>query len=538
MRQRLGEHVGRLAVATLVVKRLALAQRQPRAPGALVGDLDRVAQSLCGLGQPGLQLGLAQLPEQLGVLLAGRMLGERTLEDAHSSLGGAAGECPSRRRAQQGQRGGIGVGRRHQQMGGDLLLGRAVVSKDLGRAAVRLPAGQRRHRLPNRGGDQWVHERQWCLCLEDVQLGERAGGLHRGLDLEPRELRHAAHRRPVAQDRERTRHVAHLGRHRLQARDDRVQHRFGRQVGQAGAGRGVRRRAGRAELIEQLDEQERVAVGDARARLPEGRLGAGELRAHHRAHAGLGERLGPQHVVDGCLAQCREGLAIARKLALPDGDDQRDRQFDEPLGQIREEPQRWLIGPLRVVDQHHQRLLRVPLRRRSDQVAREPEQPVDHRIALVARERAHRQRRAGEQLAGPTRGTLDQALALGRVGGDPSRLEQLDRDPEREVLLQAGALSAGYLHAGLAGHVARDRQQPRLAEAGRRLDEHRRPAAAAGLGQALLDRGQFGIALHEYAAEADDSAAPTRLSSPSGQVDLYAFSPSTASCGLLKSGKY
>ena len=72
------------------------------------------------------------------------MLGEGALEDSDRGLGRAARERPARGAAQQHERIGIGVRRRHQQVRRDLLLGCILLAEDRCRSAVCLTPGQRR----------------------------------------------------------------------------------------------------------------------------------------------------------------------------------------------------------------------------------------------------------------------------------------------------------------------------------------------------------------------------------------------------------
>jgi hypothetical protein len=57
------------------------------------------------------------------------VLGERALEEAHGSLRRAAGEGSASCGAQQRKGFGVGIRRRHQKVGCDLLLGRVVFAE-------------------------------------------------------------------------------------------------------------------------------------------------------------------------------------------------------------------------------------------------------------------------------------------------------------------------------------------------------------------------------------------------------------------------
>jgi hypothetical protein len=86
------------------------------------------------------------------------------------------------------------------------------------------------------------------------------------------------------------------------------------------------------------------------------------------------------------------------------------------LRKVCEKPKRRLIGPLGIVDKHHQRLGCGSIVGGSCRdAARQSEQSVDYRVSLVSWEWPRRHSRTGKQLAGPPRRSLEQALALGPV---------------------------------------------------------------------------------------------------------------------------
>ena len=99
----------------------------------------------CGFGESCLKFGFSELTEKLGIRVIGRVLGERALEDAHGGLRRTAGKGSASGRAQQREGFGIGIGRRHQKVRRDLLVGRAMIAEHLRCASMRLTSSERGH---------------------------------------------------------------------------------------------------------------------------------------------------------------------------------------------------------------------------------------------------------------------------------------------------------------------------------------------------------------------------------------------------------
>ena len=145
VRKRAGQHFGRFPVATLVVQRFTLAQRKLCPARGFVCNFDGVLKPGCGFGESCLKFGFSELTQKLGIRVIGWVLGERSLETAHGGLRRTASKRSVSGRAQQREGFRIGIGRRHQKVRRNLLVGRVVIAEHLRCASMRLTSSERGH---------------------------------------------------------------------------------------------------------------------------------------------------------------------------------------------------------------------------------------------------------------------------------------------------------------------------------------------------------------------------------------------------------
>jgi len=145
-------------------------------------------------------------------------------------------------------------------------------------------------------------------------------------------------------------------------------------------------------------------------------------RPHDRRGRGRGERGGPQHRGERVVEQRPDRGPVAARLPGAGGQHQQHREAVEPPGEVAQEAQRRLVGPVHVVDGEHQR-------RAVGQVDGEPVQAV--RAAAYRDLPGPRHDRCGE------RGRARQQL-LRTVLGERGR-EQLSDQPVGRALLQLAA---------------------------------------------------------------------------------------------------
>jgi len=154
-------------------------------------------------------------------------------------------------------------------------------------------------------------------------------------------------------------------------------------------------------------------------------------------------------------------------------------------------PQRRRIGPLHIVDHHHQRTL-------GRQVGRQPEQPVQRRVGSVvlhARDLA-----AVEHPRRQTRRTVEQLRPLALRRSETHRLEQLAHHTERKVALERKPPCHHDSEVAVARQLTRRPQQARLPDPRRALDQHYRPASLDSAGYRAGDHGQLRVAFQQQLA--------------------------------------
>ena len=189
----------------------------------------------------------------------------------------------------------------------------------------------------------------------------------------------------------------------------------------------------------------------------------------------------------GSIRNRRRVLADRRKRALLRGagrDQQRDRERLHPPGDVREEAQRRLVGPVRVVDHEQHRCL----------VGKAGDQPVEA-VEDPDRGGLERLRDVEQDRSGQPGRPSQEPLTIGFR--PDRRLQALAGHAQRVLALQLGAARVEHPHAALGRALARRRQQARLADARRPLDQQHRPRPRARLGQQPLEGRELLIALDQ-----------------------------------------
>ncbi len=168
VRQRSGEHLGRVGEALLAVQREPLGQGELGAPRSRVDHAHRVLEPRERAREAGRGLGLGELGEHVGIGVGLRLLGERSAQEPNGALGRPARHRIACRRAQRLHGARIGLGGRREQVRGNLLVRRPGRGQDHRRAAVGGRAVQRRHRRLDGGHDQRMHERERRAWIEQL----------------------------------------------------------------------------------------------------------------------------------------------------------------------------------------------------------------------------------------------------------------------------------------------------------------------------------------------------------------------------------
>ena len=390
---------------------------------------------------------------------------------------------------------------RHEQLRRDLLAGRAVVAQHAGRALVLQLALGGRELVVDGVAHERVHEAQRRLGAQDLRAHERPRRAGHGRLVELGERGDDGQLGALAQH-------AHRARHRRGVRGEPGE------AEQDGAGDGARadgahgvevRGVGTDALglqrAQQLAQQQRVAARGVVAGVAEGRLGGlAQLRAHERADRRRPERARAQRqrrrVVRDLGEQrgVRPGLAAAQRR----GDEQRGAV--EPAGEVGEEAQGGAVAPVQVVDGEQERAL-------GGEVEREPVEAVqDGELGALLPVGL---RSAGEHGRRGRRGAGEHGVGA----GGHRRLEELAHDAPGELALElAGARGQ---HAQLVARAGAEvGQQAGLADPRGALDQGEPAAAAARLGDQVLQRGGLTVALEQaHARSASGSSRRERTPS-------------------------
>ena len=459
------ERLARLGQAPEVVQRAAELEPQLGPPVRVGLQADGRLEVLSCVRPSGLDLGPPELGQHVRARGRWRRLAPRALEVAGCGFRHAVGHRLAGGRPQALDHEPVTGRRRLEQVRGDLLAGRAV----LGQQSRGLAVGQRAvgpcERVVDRRPDQRVHEAERVAGARDVRARELVGGGERVDRVEHGERRRQVQRHLVLGHRDRAgqrlgggRELGEPCEHRARQRA-RGAIRCGPQVGAA-----VLRDGG-----QQLAHVQRVPARELEAAHAAAIVGAGEAPPHEIGDRGFAQRLQLEHR----CCRPRGELLGQPALAAAGGGEHGDRLVVEPPDQVEQEPQRRLVGPLRVVDHEQQRLALRGADGQPVEAMQDPKRIRGHRRRLE--QCARRRRRAVEHLG-----------ALGLRTGQQPRLEQRSRDAPAEAALQLVPARAQDEQALLRRKRHRPRGQRRLAQTRRRLDHQRPSATGASIGQQRL----------------------------------------------------
>ncbi len=464
-------------------------------PSSGPSALDRLAQPVGGGGLGRGRLGAAEVGEDRRAIVRRVGLLERAPQvhrrrPRRAAAQGVGGGRPQRDRDVRAR-----ARARLQRVGGDALDGRAGRMEDLDGPPVRRRALGRAHLLVDRPPDDGVRERGPVPRREERGGAQRVDGGAGRVRADAGQRGKPRDRRAVAEDRERAGDGGGLGGDGPQRQRDGARHRRGTDLAHAGD-TGLRGRdALLRERRQQLGEQERVAAGRVVARGDEGGLGPRRARLDQPPRGRLAQRGQAQDPRRRLGGELGEERPVDGAQARPVGDDDRDRQVGDARPEVDDEPQRELVGPVGVVDDEGER-------RALGEVGGQPVQAVEERVRRArVRPRSVRGRIEAEELGGEARAALEQPPALGGAGRADARLEQLAGDAERELALELAPAGGEDLEAAGAGLLARRREQRRLAEAGRGLDENDASIAAVSGGEGVIDGLDLRISLEQCAQE-------------------------------------
>ena len=442
-----------------------------------------LTQVLRAVGPARERLRLAEVEQQPWPLRGRRRLLQRALQIAHRAVDGAAGHRRGARVVQQFRHLGVAAPRRVHQLAGDLVQRRADPAQHAGRARVQQLALAERQALVDGVAHQRVHEARRRLRAQD--LGPRERG-HRARHVRLLEAGDAGHRGQVRALAEHGHGAGDRGglagklrepqQHGAgdRARTDRAHH-----VGV----RGIRLDRVGLERVHELADEQRVATRGLVAGLAERAVGLGAEPAGDEPPDGLlRQRAGPDVRGRGIVGDLGQQRRVGRRVAGPHGGADEDRLALQPAHEVGQEAQARAVAPVQVVDLEQQRAL-------GGEVERQPVEPVQGGERRVPGRRP------------VVRGGEDDARGGGRarervrVGDDG--LEQLAHDAERELALELAG--AGVEHERVLGARAAPelRQQPRLADPGRALDQDRAPLALRRLLEQRVEQGDLAVALDQ-----------------------------------------
>ena len=237
--------------------------------------------------------------------------------------------------------------------------------------------------------------------------------------------------------------------------------------------RGQRPRRVGVERVEVLDEQERQPFG-LLVQAP-GELGAraGSRRREQLADLGLAQPPEPPHTAALAALELGHDAPEAGRGRGPPGQQHEQRAAREPAQAVGEQPDRRVVGPLRVVDEED------PRRR----AGRGDGERLPHAVeeARLRRRAVERRRRGGAEVGQQPRGLGERALRHRRDPGRVLAQALAQRGDERAVgerrLLLVGA-AAQQRGAALAGVRDQLLGEPGLADAGLALDYGDPPVGA------------------------------------------------------------
>ncbi len=137
----------------------------------------------------------------------------------------------------------------------------------------------------------------------------------------------------------------------------------------------------------------------------------------------------------------------------------------------------------------------------------------------------------GEQRSRQGGGAFEQAVALRRPTFATSGLEQLPHAAVGEVALELVRPRPQAGEPCLLGRLGRRLEQARLAEPGRRLEEHDLPAAFLSAAERIAKHRQLVLALQKRRCSPDRHLRSQLSGPPAGRPDAQ---PRVARCGTVR----
>ena len=263
-------------------------------------------------------------------------------------------------------------------MRGHLFLRRVEPGEERRGALVEQLALARRQVVVDGRLHQRVHEAEGRLRAEDLGPHElpRRGGDRQGLELG--ELGDGGEVRSVAEDGDRPRNLAGVPREPHEPKQHGSRGRPRPQLGDdVDVGR-VGRHPIEDECLEQLVEQERVAVGGGMAGLGEGGLDTlAQPVAQDLGHRRRRERPGHEHLRVRLAQELLQDRLVGVGLRRAHAAHEHDRKLVQPPRQVGEEAERGAVAPVELVHDQQQRPF-------GGQVDGQPVEPVQHAEQALA----------------------------------------------------------------------------------------------------------------------------------------------------------
>ena len=337
------------------------------------------------------------------------------------------------------------------------------------------------------GAQQRMREPDRVVVPQQVRADELVPGAVGRVDGDRGERRRER-QRGVLEHRDGERERLCVGRHRAEPAQHRSPERPRGGRRRRGEGAGVRAPSLIRERGQQLADLERVAPGELEAPQAEGVVGIPAAAADERADGRGPERRGRQDPQRRIGRQGREQPAGPR-LARPDRDDDRDRLVRDAADEIGQQPQGGLVGPVRVVDEHH-----------GGCALRDAQHDPVQRMQDCEPGRVRRARRGVPGIhdgAGGRGRTGEEVLAVRRRQRGDRPLQQRPRDAPSELALELVAARTDDIEPGLARQMGGVCEERGLAEPGRGLDEHRPAVPGGGAREQIGQSCCLGVALEQ-----------------------------------------
>jgi len=294
--------------------------------------------------------------------------------------------------------------------------------------------GWNRHTTPawatfrrlERRADKRMNELERANRCEDLRRREPIGSQLAGNGVELGEPRGEAHLRARAKDRDRARKRDCLLAQTPQPRENRGPHSSRRDAPQ----RPNALTAGRQRLLtrgeQELAQEQGIAAGQLGARRAGRLFGIHVQLGAHDSFNGRCTQRPERDALDIPVGrQSGELRALSIRIPSPHRHHHQQREIGRPSREVTEPCQRRVIGPLCIVDRHHERATLSAVRA-------QPVEPVKRREPISGRFAGLH----AERMDAHVGNTGNEAAPLRRRGRAEHRLKQLTRDPERDLLLE------------------------------------------------------------------------------------------------------